>query len=138
MKKVVVSGGFDPIHVGHLRMFKEAKALGDYLIVVVNNDNWLKKKKGYCFMSEKDRIEIIQAFKYVDEVYLTKHKPNTDDMSICEALKYIKPDISANGGDRHINNIPEYSLCKELNIGMIFNIGGGKIRSSSELVKHGG
>lgn len=132
---VAVSGGFDPIHPGHIRMFQEAKKLGDKLIVILNNDNWLRKKKGYVFMSEQERIEIIQAIKWVDQVILSKHQPNPEDMSVCDELQMVKPDIFANGGDRTSNNIPEISICNIISCEMVFNIGfGGKIQSSSSLV----
>jgi cytidyltransferase-like protein len=135
MKTVVISGGFDPIHVGHTRMINEAKKLGDKLIVILNNDNWLINKKGFVFMNENDRKEILLNLKDVDSVILTSHKLKDNDMSICKELEFIKPDISANGGDRYANNIPEYDLCKKLGIEMIFGVGGDKIRSSSDLVK---
>lgn len=134
MKKVVVSGGFDPFHAGHLRMFRAARKLGDYLIVVLNNDNWLRKKKGCEFMPEEERKEIIEELRCVDEVILTKHGLNDEDVSICKSLEEIQPDIYANGGDRKADNIPEYGLCQEIGIEMVFNVGGGKIQSSSELV----
>ncbi len=135
-KVVMVSGGFDPVHVGHLDMFKEAKELGSELVVVINNDNWLKLKKGHAFMSQEDRKEIIESFKFVDRVLLTFHEPNTKDISVCRELELLKPDIFANGGDRKEDNIPEYELCKRLGIEMVFGIGRkGKIRSSSDLVK---
>lgn len=136
MKVVAVSGGFDPCHIGHLNLFREAKKLGDKLIVILNNDNWLVKKKGYAFMSEEDRASILRDFSYVDEVYITKHVVDTGDMSVCDALREIKPTIFANGGDRFSDNIPEVSVCNELNIQMVFNVGGDKVRSSSELVKN--
>ena len=135
-KTVAVSGGFDPIHVGHLRMFIEAKTLGDRLVVIVNNDNWLKLKKGYSFMPEEERKEIIEGLKPVDQVLLTFHELGTTDMSVCRELRHLKPDIFANGGDRKADNIPEYELCRELGIEMVFSIGpGGKMQSSSDLVK---
>ena len=134
MKTVIVSGGFDPIHIGHTRMINEAKKLGDKLIVILNNDNWLINKKGFKFMCEEDRKEILMNLKNVDAVILTSHKLGDNDMSICKELELIKPDISANGGDRFANNIPEYKLCKQLGIQMVFNVGGGKIRSSSKMV----
>ncbi|MFA5132993.1 MAG: adenylyltransferase/cytidyltransferase family protein [Candidatus Paceibacterota bacterium] len=134
MIRVTVSGGFDPLHIGHLRMMQEAKTLGDYLIVIVNNDNWLNKKKGYTFMPENERVELIEGLACVDEVVLSKHKPNPDDMSVCNELRDIQPDIFANGGDRFSDNTPEKNLCDELGIDTVFNVGGGKIRSSSELV----
>ncbi len=132
---VVVSGGFDPIHPGHVRMFQGAKKLGDKLIVIINNDNWIKLKKGHGFMSAKERAEIIAAFGAVDEVFITKHKKNTKDMSICSELRLIQPDIFANGGDRTIKNIPEAEVCRQIGCRMVFNVGsGGKINSSSWLL----
>ncbi len=136
MTTVAVSGGFDPIHIGHVEMMKEAKALGDRLIVIMNNDNWLRKKKGFVFMGENERAIIVSAIRYVDEVIITNHPENTSDMSVCAELEKLKPDIFANGGDRKADNIPEYELCNRLGIKMEFNIGhSGKIQSSSELVK---
>ena len=135
-KVVMVSGGFDPIHIGHIRMIQEAKRLGDKLVVVVNNDNWLRKKKGKEFMPEIERKEIIEAIAGVDKVVITGHIKDTKDMSVCEEIKKIKPDIFANGGDRFAENIPEFKLCNELGIKMVFNVGrGGKVRSSSDLLK---
>ena len=70
LKKVVAtSGGFDPIHIGHLRCFQEARKLGDYLIVILNDDNWLKRKKGRVFMTANERSEIIKGFGCVDDVF---------------------------------------------------------------------
>ena len=136
-KKVVVavSGGFDPLHIGHLQMIKEAKELGDKLVVILNNDNWLKKKKGYVFMPQEQRKAILEAIRWVDEVVLTSHPENTEDMSVSKELEKIKPDIFANGGDRTRKNIPEVEVCKKINCKMIFNIGkDGKIESSSWLL----
>jgi len=139
LKKVVmVSGGFDPIHIGHVRMFNEAKKIGDELVVVINNDNWLNFKKGYVFMPEDERKEIIESLSVVDKVIITGHSKNTKDMSVCEELRKIKPHIFANGGDRKPDwdPVPEVSICEELGIKMVYNIGhGGKVRSSSDLVK---
>lgn len=133
---VAVSGGFDPIHIGHVRMFNEAKKLGTKLVVILNNDNWLELKKGYSFMPEKERKEVIEALKAVDIVVLTDHKKGTKDMSICNTLRKVKPDIFANGGDRKLDNIPEVSVCEEINCKMIFNVGkGGKVQSSSWLIE---
>jgi cytidyltransferase-like protein len=133
---VAVSGGFDPIHPGHIRMFKEAKALGDRLVVILNNDNWLNLKKKFNFMSEKERKEVIESIRYVDEVVITRHSKDTEDMSVVDALREVKPDIFANGGDRKADNIPEYEFCNKHDIKMVFNVGhGGKVQSSSELVQ---
>src|SRR3989344_4527047 len=107
-KKVIVvtSGGFDPIHVGHVRLFNEAKKLGDELVVILNNDNWLRLKKGYVFMSELERKEIIESLGSVDRVILSLHPENTSDISISNELRMIRPHIFAKGGDRHTGNIP--------------------------------
>jgi len=143
---VAVSGGFDPIHIGHVRMMEEAKKLAEKLarnnsqkaklVVIINNDNWLVKKKGYFFMSQNERKEIIEAIRYVDQVILTKHPKNPTDMSVCQALLEIRPDIFCNGGDRkNENDIPETAVCKKINCQMVFNTGhGGKIQSSSWLL----
>lgn len=134
-KIVLVSGGFDPVHIGHVRMFQESKKLGDTLVVLLNNDNWLMKKKGFVFMPVEERYSIILEFESVDLVMPSFHLEDTNDMSICEELKLIKPDIFANGGDRFSENIPEFNVCKELGIEMVFNVGGEKVQSSSDLVK---
>jgi len=135
-KIVVVSGGFDPVHIGHVRMFNEARALGDELIVVINNDNWLMKKKGFVFMPEAERKEVIEAFRAVDRVVLTHHEKDTTDMSVCDVLRVLRPDIFANGGDRKLDNVPEVAVCKEIGCEMVFNIGrGGKVQSSSDLAQ---
>jgi len=136
MKTVVVSGGFDPIHKGHLLLFKEARKLGDKLIVILNNDNWLIKKKSFIFMPENDRKEILESIRYIDEVVLSFHEKDPKDMSVCTELEILRPTIFANGGDRKMNNVPEFQLCKELNIQTVFNVGGEKVSSSSELVKN--
>lgn len=135
---VMVSGGFDPIHIGHVRYMQEAKKLGDKLIVVLNNENWFKVKGKHTnvFMPDKDRKEIIEALACVDEVIISFHSKNTKDISVCEEIKKIRPDIFANGGDRFADDIPEFKLCNDLGIKMVFNVGrGGKVRSSSDLLK---
>jgi len=134
---VAVSGGFDPIHIGHIRMFKEAKKLGDKLVVILNNDHWLRKKKGAVFMPQHERKELIKAIQYVDEVILTSHKPNPQDMSVCKELQKLRPHIFGQGGDRNTANIPpcEVRLQKEIGFKIIQNLGqGGKIQSSSWLL----
>ena len=135
-KTIAVSGGFDPIHIGHIRLFQKAKKLGDKLIIIINNDNWLKLKKGRAFMPEKEKKEIIEALACVDRVVLTQHEAGTKDMSICEDLEILKPNIFANGGDRTEKNIPELDICKKIGCEIVFNVGqGGKVQSSSWLLK---
>lgn len=136
-KKIVVtvSGGFDPVHSGHIELFKNAKKLGDELVVIMNNDNWIRAKKRDTFMDEDERKAIVEALKPVDRVVLTDHEENSSDMSINSTLLKIRPDIFANGGDRKIDNIPEVQLCKEINCKMVFNVGGEKSQSSSWLLE---
>ena len=134
-----VSGGFDPIHIGHIRMMQEAKKMGHKLIVIINNDNWLVKKKGYVFIPKKERKEIIESIGCVDKVVLTKHPKNPKDMSVCQALLEIKPDIFCNGGDRKGKNLDtaESLVCKQIGCKLILGIGrGGKVQSSSWLLEN--
>lgn len=134
---VAVSGGFDPIHIGHVRMFQEAKKLGDELVVILNNDHWLADKKGRPFMPATERKEIIEAIKGVDRVVLTEHVPGDPDRSVCHILRTVKPHVFANGGDRKPDGdpVPEVELCKELGIDLVYNVGtGGKVQSSSWLI----
>ena len=129
-KIVAVSGGFDPIHIGHIRMIQDSRKLGN-VIVFLNTDAWLKRKKGYVFMPWEERAEIILNIKGVKEVY----RAMDDDDTVCEALKFYKPDIFANGGDRKQGHVPEYKICENLGIEMAFGIGGDdKPQSSSWLV----
>src|SRR3989344_1308018 len=131
---VAVSGGFDPLHIGHVSMFERAKELGDELVVIINNDNWLRAKKGHAFMPEQERKAIIEALRCVDRVVITKHPENSQDMSVAEALREVRPDIFANGGDRKKGNTPEGAVANELKIKMVFNVGGEKTQSSSWLL----
>ena len=130
-KRIAVSGGFDPVHVGHVRMIQAAAKFGD-VIVICNSDAWLKRKKGYSFMPFEERAEILRAFKGVKDVV----EANDDDGSVCETLKVLQPDIFANGGDRFNTNTPETQTCKKYDIEMLWGVGGGKVQSSSELVEN--
>lgn len=130
---VAVSGGFDPVHVGHIEMFQKARALGDRLVVILNADVWLMKKKGYVFMPEQERKKLLEALRDVDEVFL--YKPNPLVMDVSGALRTLQPAIFANGGDRRKErDIPETAVCKELGIRMVFGCGTKKRQSSSKLV----
>lgn len=130
-KVVAVSGYFAPLHRGHINYFKEAKKLGDYLIVIVNNDYQLAyaKKRHYPI---EDRIAVIQELKCVDDVVISVDR----DKSVCQTLEAIKPDIFANGGDRTSENIPETEICEKIGIKMVFGVGGDKIQSSTNLLEN--
>ena len=127
---VVVSGGFDPLHVGHLRMIEGAQELGR-VIVVCNGDDWLTRKKGKPFMRLADRMEIVAGLRAV--TFVTGFESESD--TVVEALEAIRPDCFANGGDRVPGNTPEEDWCAENGVYVEYGVGGGKIRSSSELVK---
>ena len=128
MKRVAISGYFDPILVGHLEYIELSKRMGDYLVVIVNNNHQCKLKKGKHFMDESDRIKIVESIKGVDEVFLSIDS----DKTVCKSLEKIKPDIFTNGGDRHNQEIPESIVCKKYGIELLDGMG-KKIRSSSDL-----
>jgi len=130
-KIVAVSGYFAPLHRGHLNYFKEAKKLGDLLVVIVNNDYQLARFKNRKYPIE-DRIEVIKELRCVDRVMESIDK----DSSVCRTLERLKPDIFANGGDRTEKNIPEVEVCEKLGIKMVFGVGGEKIQSSTNLLKN--
>lgn len=129
-KTIMVSGGFDPVHVGHIRMIKEASNWGA-VIVIINSDDWLVRKKGYVFMPWHERAEILGNIKGVVIV----SGVNDLDGTVCQALGIHRPDAFANGGDRKKENTPEMKVCDELGIQMLWGIGGvDKPQSSSWLV----
>lgn len=128
---VMVSGGFDPVHAGHIRMIRHAAQYGD-VIVVANSDNWLFRKKGFVFMEFQERAEILASIKGVVKVSGVDDSNNT----VCEAIRRLKPDYFANGGDRGKNNTPEQTLCDKMGVEMLWGIGGdNKANSSSALVE---
>lgn len=130
---VLASGFFDPLHIGHLDYLQKAKALGDRLIVLVNTDQAAVRKKGYYFYTQDDRVRLVAALKWVDEVQVA----NDNDDTIAASLFEIKPDIFAKGGDWSLSNLPEKEIdvCKKLNIQIVTGLG-EKIASSSENVRN--
>lgn len=132
---VVVSGGFDPVHSGHIRLIKAARELGDQLIVGINSDEWLARKKGRAFMPWPERLTVLNNLKQVDEVYTF----DDEDGTACHLLQQVRahyPDariIFANGGDRTRDNIPEMNVP---GIEFVFGVGGeDKTNSSSWILQ---
>jgi cytidyltransferase-like protein len=139
MRKIVITSGYyNPLHVGHLSLFKEAKELGDFLIVVVNNDEQVKIKGSVPFMPESERMEIIKSMKHVDEVMLSidRDTGRQDKTLAFLAEKYKGNEIIfAKGGDSTLQNI-EADTCEKFEIKIALNTGGRKIQSSSWLIKN--
>ena len=141
MDVVILSGGFDPVHDGHIRMFRSAALKYDKVFVGLNSDDWLTRKKGKPFMNFKERKEILEGFKYINQVLAFDDKDETANdiiKQVCSLYRDFDVNIYfANGGDRGKGNVPEMPLCKELNVVMLWGIGGGKIQSSSWLINGG-
>lgn len=134
MNIIVVSGGFDPIHSGHIEYLKSAKEYGDKLIVALNGDNWLEKKKGKPFMTFNERKSILEAIQYVDEVFDFEDDKKGSCINALEKIKKLYPDdkiFFANGGDRNSKNIPEMSIS---GIEFLFGVGGNNKKNSSSWI----
>lgn len=129
-KVVATSGYFDPIHHGHVELFKLSKQLGNHLIVIINNDNQTVQKKGFVFMPAEEKAKIISEFACVDDVFISLD----EDQTQCKTLEYLKPHIFAKGGDRYAYEIPETPICRKHGIEIIDGVG-AKVQSSSELIK---
>lgn len=127
---VATSGYFDPLHRGHLELFSRAKKLGTKLIVIVNNDSQAKLKKGFSFMSDKERLTVVSSLKMVDKAVISKDK----DRTVCKTLASLRPHIFAKGGDSILANVPEKDLCQKLGIRLVLGLG-DKVQSSSWLLK---
>ncbi|MHB1196518.1 MAG: adenylyltransferase/cytidyltransferase family protein [Lutibacter sp.] len=135
-KAIIVSGYFNPIHKGHIEYFNKAKAQGDKLFVIVNNDFQHELKGSKEFQTESERVFIVENLKAVDKVFLSIDQ----DRTVCETIRLISQELSkeyqlgfANGGDQNNTSIPEVPVCRELGIDLIDGLG-DKIQSSSWLL----
>lgn len=132
---VLITGGFDPVHSGHIEYMNQAKELGDYLFVGLNSDDWLTRKKGKPFMPWIERHIIVSNFRAVDDVFAF----DDNDDSACDAIRKIReenPDhtiIFANGGDRNQENIPEMK-CGIDDVEFVFGVGGENKKNSSSWI----
>lgn len=135
MKIVLITGGFDPIHRGHIAYIQAARKLGDYLIVGVNSDDWLKRKKGKFFLPFEERSNIVYAMKGVDLVIPF----NDDDGSAKDAIRVVRERfplahiVFGNGGDRTDKNIPEMDIT-DSNLSFVFGVGGEDKKNSSSWI----
>jgi len=128
---VMVSGGFDPVHAGHIRMIRHAAKYGN-VIVVANSDAWLYRKKGFVFMEWERRVEILNAIKGV----ILVDSVDDSDGTVCEAIRRLEPTYFANGGDRGRTNTPEQAVCEEIGVKLLWGVGGEeKLESSSNLTR---
>jgi len=131
---VAISGYFNPIHKGHIRLINEAKKLGDTLVVILNNDYQVRVKGSFPFMNEDERKEILSNIKGVDRVEISIDK----DRAQAKTLEWLRPDIFAQGGDRNPEESPlpesEIDVCKKNNIKIIYGVGGEKVESSSWII----
>jgi len=135
-KIVCTSGGFDPIHPGHASCIIESKKYGDTLVVVVNGDSFLERKKGKAFMDVQTRCNIVSCVRNVDYVIPFEIE---NDQTVCEALRRIKPHIFTKGGDRvDYTNIPEWQGFQDLGIELGSQVGRPKLWSSSDFLKDWG
>jgi cytidyltransferase-like protein len=142
MRVIVISGYFNPIHSGHIDYIKSAKQRGDVLVVIVNNDNQVELKGSVPFQNENERFKIVNNIKGVDRTVLSID----EDSTVCESLRMVYKTYEndpffhqmffCNGGDRKEGGVPEDILTEELGINMLYNIGGEKVQSSSELIKN--
>ena len=136
-KGIIVSGYFNPVHKGHLELFENAKAQGDALFVIVNNDHQRALKGSQEFMLEDERVQIVAALAVTDTVVLSIDQ----DRTVCTTLQQLHQNFGAqyelyfaNGGDQNNASIPEVPVCKKLGIGLLEGLG-DKIQSSSWLLK---
>ena len=129
---VAVAGGFDPLHAGHLEHIRQAKKLGDYLVVILNPDEDIIRKRGIVFMPMGQRYMLLKALKDVDEIIIAID----GDGTVAKTLLMIRPDIFAKGGDRTSGNMPqnELEICQQIGCQIVYNVG-NQLASSTDLLR---
>jgi cytidyltransferase-like protein len=118
---IALSGAFDVLHPGHIRMIKGAEYFGK-VVIFLNSDEWVRRNKGFLLMPWSDRREMLLSVTGVHSV----ERVNDEDDTVCEALMRLKPNIFGNGGNRTHYNTPERRLCNEMGIACVWGIGGGE------------
>ena len=138
---VVISGYFNPIHSGHLDYIDAASDLGDFLVVIINNDHQVKIKGSTPFMSEDERQRVVSSIKGVHYTYISTDEDESVSNSLLNIYYLFRDNYDfidmtfANGGDRKEGGIPEEEVCNRFGIKMAYNVGGEKTQSSSNLIK---
>ena len=137
-KVSLVTGGFDPIHSGHISYFKRAKDLSNYLVVGINTEEWLTRKKGQYFQSWKERAEIIRHLDMVDAVISWNDEDDSACGAIAKCLEIAQTVVFANGGDRGKDNTPEIDKYDDHpNVQFAWGVGGDDKMNSSSWILHG-
>jgi len=135
---VIISGAFGPIHRGHVRLFKGAKAIGHKVILGLNSDQWVVDKRGKVFMDWAERAEVLREFRNVDDVMSFDDSDGTA-LDLIMRVKKLYPEMKiafANGGGRTEKNTPESGMCSAYGIDMVFNAGGGIVQSSTDIIEN--
>ncbi len=133
---LVLSGGFDPLHVGHIRMIQQARDMAALIVVGVNSDDWLMRNKGRVYMKFEERREIVASIRGVTSAVGFNDADDTA-INLIQMVSTMSPGAKiafGNGGMRTALNVPEVAVCQSLGIDMIWGLGGDKVQSSSELV----
>ena len=134
---MILSGGFDPLHKGHVRMIQDARQRANRVIIGINSDEWLIRKKGRYFMDFEERSEIVSAIRGVTTVLNFDDRDDTA-IDLIKRVHAMAPSMHiafGNGGDRTSDNVPEVAICMELGVDLVWGVGGGKVQSSTELVE---
>jgi cytidyltransferase-like protein len=141
MKIVIISGYFNPIHIGHIKLLHAAKKIGDQVVVIVNNDTQQMRKKGKIIMNQHDRLVIVKSIVYVDNACLSMDSDDTVCQTILSIINHSMYSgnefIFANGGDRdESKKVPEAEICERAGIKMIFDCGGTEKADSSTRINN--
>ena len=135
---LVLSGGFDPLHVGHIRMIQQARDMAALVVVGVNSDDWLMRNKGRVYMKFEERREIVASIRGVTSAVGFDDGDDTA-VALIKMVCRLSPGAQiafGNGGDRTSTNVPEVEICGELGVDLVWGVGGNKVESSSGVIEN--
>ena len=135
---MILSGGFDPLHVGHVRMIQSARDMAALVVVGVNSDEWLRRKRGRVVQSFDDRCEIVASIRGVTSANGFNDEDDTA-VALIRMVCRMSPGAKiafGNGGDRTSTNVPEVEVCKELGVDLVWGVGGNQVESSSGVIEN--